>query len=60
MDNLLKLYDVPFVAPKKSKKRMADDAEVAEPEDPSSIKVEDEKLVDADGKVCEEYQVWVA
>ncbi|BGP50153.1 U3 snoRNP protein [Rhodotorula kratochvilovae] len=50
-----RLYDVPFVAPKKSKKRTADDAEVAEPEDPSSIKVDGEKLVDAVGKACEEY-----
>ncbi|GAA6056822.1 hypothetical protein JCM3770_003586 [Rhodotorula araucariae] len=50
-----RLYDVPFVPPKKSKKRTADDAEVAEPEDPSSIKVAGEKLVDAVGNACEEY-----
>ncbi|GAA6025783.1 hypothetical protein JCM10207_002520 [Rhodosporidiobolus poonsookiae] len=50
-----RLYDVPYVAPKSSKKRKADDAQVAEPEDPAAIKVEGEKLVDAVGKGCEEY-----
>ncbi|BGP33859.1 U3 snoRNP protein [Rhodotorula toruloides] len=50
-----KLYDVPFVPPKQSKKRKADEAQVTEPEDPRTIKVEGEKLVDAVGAACEEY-----
>ncbi|GAA5993052.1 hypothetical protein JCM11641_006645 [Rhodosporidiobolus odoratus] len=50
-----RLYDVPYVPPKLSKKRKADDAEVAEPEDPNAIKVQGEKLVDAVGKATEEY-----
>ncbi|GJN92981.1 hypothetical protein Rhopal_006026-T1 [Rhodotorula paludigena] len=49
------LYDVPYVAPKQSKKRKAAEAEVAEPEDPTAIKVAGEKLVDAVGRACEEY-----
>ncbi|GAA5918748.1 hypothetical protein JCM6882_007721 [Rhodosporidiobolus microsporus] len=49
------LYDVAYVPPKQSKKRKADDAQTAEPEDPNAIKVEGEKLVDAVGKACEEY-----
>ncbi|BGP18225.1 hypothetical protein JCM10213_007854 [Rhodosporidiobolus nylandii] len=50
-----RLYDVAYVPPKSSKKRKADDAQVAEPEDPTAIKVEGEKLVDAVGKAAEEY-----
>lgn len=50
-----RLYDVAYSPPKKSKKRSADDAEVAEPEDPAYIKVSGEKLVDAVGKACDEY-----
>ncbi|GAA5825398.1 hypothetical protein JCM11251_006966 [Rhodosporidiobolus azoricus] len=49
------LYDVAYLPPKQSKKRKADDAQTAEPEDPNAIKVEGEKLVDAVGKACEEY-----
>ncbi|KPV71623.1 uncharacterized protein RHOBADRAFT_56467, partial [Rhodotorula graminis WP1] len=50
------LYDVAYAPPsKKSKKRSADDAEVAEPEDPTAIKVSGEKLVDAVGQACDEY-----
>ncbi|GAA5914415.1 hypothetical protein JCM8208_002845 [Rhodotorula glutinis] len=51
-----RLYDVAYAPPnKKSKKRSADEAEVAEPEDPNTIKVGGEKLVDAVGKACDEY-----
>ncbi|GAA5938610.1 hypothetical protein JCM3775_002172 [Rhodotorula graminis] len=51
-----RLYDVAYAPPsKKSKKRSADDAEVAEPEDPTAIKVSGEKLVDAVGQACDEY-----
>jgi len=51
-----RLYDVAYAPPShKSKKRSADDAEVAEPEDPLAIKVSGEKLVDAVGKACDEY-----
>lgn len=49
------LYDVPFSPPKTSKKRKAEEAEVAEPEDPNEVKVQGEKLVDAVGKATEEY-----
>ncbi|GAA6037368.1 hypothetical protein JCM8097_008533 [Rhodosporidiobolus ruineniae] len=50
-----RLYDVPYVPPKASKKRKAEDAQTAEPEDPNAIKVEGEKLVDAVGKATDEY-----
>ncbi|GAA5878944.1 hypothetical protein JCM8547_003254 [Rhodosporidiobolus lusitaniae] len=50
-----RLYDVPYVPPKSSKKRKADEAEVAEPEDLTAIKVKGEKLVDAVGQAAEEY-----
>lgn len=50
-----RLYDIPYVAPKQSKKRKADETQVVEPEDPNSIKVEGEKLVDAVGTACDEY-----
>ncbi|GAA5922923.1 hypothetical protein JCM1841_004474 [Sporobolomyces salmonicolor] len=49
------LYDIPYAPPKQSKKRTADEAQVAEPEDPTKIRVEGEKLVDAVGKAAEEY-----
>ncbi|GAA6064477.1 hypothetical protein JCM10212_000357 [Sporobolomyces blumeae] len=49
------LYDVAYMPPKKSKKRTADEADMLEPEDPTQIKVEGEKLVDAVGKAAAEY-----